>query len=152
VNTLQDLEEVTIRIPGSRVAELYKLAGSWRENDLASDAISTISIKAPATDQGPSWREGDDEIAKEVWSAGNDNARTVYRILVDAAGQPVAGEVLAQAVGMAEGSNRFPGLLGAIGRTTWHRHREVPWSWDPSNNTYAMPTHVVPIFAKAGIR
>lgn len=143
-----DLEEVTIKIPSVRVPELYRVVASWRSPEPAPAAAATTA-DVLASDEEGAWHPGDDEIADQIWAAGNDNAHKVYELLIQAAGQPVGGVVLAQAVGMEDGPNQFPGLLGAIGRTTWSRKRQVPWNWDQAKNTYTMPTFIADMFRKA---
>ena len=152
MNGIQELEEITVRIPSARASELYRLASAWREEVGGLVARTDAPSPSPDSNAEGAWSEGDQEIAQAVWSAGNDNARTVYRMLVEAAGSPVSGSALAEAVGLADGPNQFPGLLGAIGRTTWSRKRQVPWHWDPAANTYTMSPTVARLFANAAER
>jgi hypothetical protein len=154
--TAEDLEEVTIRIPRFRVPELYHVVASWRsanETSATTATVATVSAQdvagSEASDDDGRWCEGDDAIAEQVWKAGNAKARKLYEVLAHAGGQPVHRDVLARAVGMEDGPNQFPGLLGAIGRTTWSRKRQVPWNWQQESNTYTMKAFVADMFLKA---
>jgi Family of unknown function (DUF6416) len=153
MTAVEDLEKVTVRIPRFRVPEFYRVVASWRSANEVPAATSPEAAvspqESPASVTQDEWRDGDDAIAEQVWKAGNDNARKLYEVLAHAGGQPVHRDVLARTVGMEEGPNQFPGLLGAIGRTTWSRKRQVPWTWDQGNNTYTMPAFVADMFRKA---
>jgi Family of unknown function (DUF6416) len=101
-----------------------------------------------APDGDASWRSGDEELAEDVWSAGNRNSQAVYRELVQRAGQRVPEAILMEATGMD--GHRFAGLLGAMGRTTWARGRQHPWEWDKEAGTYWIEEEVAEIL-KRGI-
>jgi hypothetical protein len=129
-------------VPSERLSDLYRLAAEWS----APPAPPTEAVESS---DAPShaWRPGDEDLAHQVVLAGNDNARAIYRVLAEHAGSAVDFRDLDAAAGM-DGLRRA-GLLGAMGRTCWHRGREVPWTWDSDRHTYTMSASVAEMFLAA---
>jgi len=149
---MANLVPVTLLIPAERVPDAYTQAADWVREAIASRSAGAIARPAVEPEGVPdgdnSWRPGDEQLAEEIWSAGNSNSQAVYRELIARAGQRAPEGILMQATGMD--GHRFAGLLGAMGRTTWTRHREHPWKWDQETGTYWIEDKVAEIF-KRGI-
>lgn len=137
-----DFITVPVVIPREKLGDLYAIVGPWSQ-PMAEQANRDDG--QPAAD--PSWKPTDGRLAEQVVAAGNANARAIYRVLAEHAGEPVSYKLLDKATGME--NRRRAGVLGSMGKSCWHRGRQAPWRWDRENHTYTMSAMVSDLFKRA---
>jgi hypothetical protein len=140
---MSDLITVTAQIPPDRVPEYYEMVAILnRPKSNASDSQSTRP-----------WSKGDEQLAKQVFTACSPNAQKVLSYLADRPDQKVLGAEIAIALGMTKGHMAIAGTLGPIGIHCKKAGRDMPYEIHYATGAtaafYVMPKEVAGLFRAA---
>jgi hypothetical protein len=138
-----ELIEVRSLIPKDQLGAYYTAVAALSSDGNTVSAMATSAAAKP----DKAWREGDDEIAREVVEVNEVNAHKFLRLIAEKAGQKVSYDVIDAALGMTW--NMRAGVQGALGRTVVKRGRVMPWTTDFYAKTVVMTPMVAELFLKA---
>jgi hypothetical protein len=150
-------KQVTVAVPEERLAEFY----AWFAAFLAADP-GTPPPSLGQGRRGPRGLRGHGEI--RAWSADDADqagwlyrklappARALFDLLVDARGEPIGGEQIAQRLGLDKGAHGVAGILAWPGRYSRHLGRVLPIATEgraDGGTNYYMEADVANLFASA---
>lgn len=143
--------EIKVLVPDERVAEFYQFFGAWLAGATPPNAGEGHADSGPLLP----WGSGEDDLAlaQVVWNKLSEFARAMFSVLMDEPGRRVAGEVLANDLGIPNGKYGVAGVLAwpgrhckAVGRTLPTEYEEGP---DGESGIYWMNPDVAALFVAA---
>jgi len=153
-------KQVTVAIPEDRVPEFY----AWFAAFLAAEP----GTPPPPRGRGRRGRRGQrgygearawsaDDVDQAAWlySKLAPPARELFDLLIDAPGERVGGEQIAQRLGLDKGAHGVAGILAWPGRYSRHSDRALPIATEgraDGGTDYYMEPDVATLFAAARSR
>jgi hypothetical protein len=150
-------KQVTVAVPEERVPEFY----AWFASFLAAEPGFPPQFggrgrrgtrHSRARGDAQPWAADDSEVAAWLYRKLAPPARELFDILSSAAGERVAGEEVAQRLGLEKGAHGVAGILAWPGRYSRHLERELPISTEgraDGGTDYYMEPEIARLFDAA---
>ncbi|HEX4364174.1 MAG TPA: DUF6416 domain-containing protein [Solirubrobacteraceae bacterium] len=162
-------KQITVAVPEERVPEFYV----WFASFLAAEAGGPPRRGRPGGRGGPDfggpdfggpgrhfadpvgWSAADAEESAWLYRKLAEPARALFDLLIDAPGEPVAGNEIAARLGLEKGAHGVAGILAWPGRYSRKLGRELPIATQgraDGGTDYYMDPAIAEIFAAARTR
>jgi len=149
MESMQDLLDVTVKVPGDRIADFYAMYGRWLGGEQLVEVVDTDSVD----NQRLPWDTKEDlALAKEAWALFPKRAQLVFSTLIDNPGKQFSGDELANMHDIPNGKWGVAGVLAWPGRYLWKLGRVLHFKADPNpegGSLYSMEPDLADLFRRA---
>jgi hypothetical protein len=146
MKNLKDLQQVTVLVPASRLADFHAMYARW----LAEAETTRGSSPPPSKKADIPFAEATPDIVRQWWELLTPPARRVFAYLAEHPGVHFSGDELAEYCQIDSGSFGLAGTLSWPGKHAKNRFGlKYPFDWDEEAGKYSLSSDVAALIRQA---